>query len=141
MNWMIYAAGAALFLAIADCMVKLAAGKVPNSLGLLLYGCVPFTAGLIWFLYDRWKNGPMVLQPKGALYALAVGCSFTLVTLLLYFMFRGGAPISVASPVVRLAGLLVASAAGVLLWQEVITARYVCGMIFSLIGIYLIIKH
>lgn len=141
MNWTIYAIGAALSLAIADCMVKLAAGKLPNSLGLLLYGCVPFTTGLIWFLYDRLRNGPMTIQPQAPLYALSVGIAFTLVTIALYATFRAGAPVSVASPLIRLGGLVVASIVGVLLWNEVITPRYVIGAVLSLAGIYLIVKN
>ena len=37
MRWMIYAAAA---LAAADVFVKMAAGKLPNSLGTLIYGAV-----------------------------------------------------------------------------------------------------
>ncbi|MFN7139537.1 MAG: hypothetical protein ACK4UN_09370 [Limisphaerales bacterium] len=141
MTWTVYALGAALALAIADCMVKLAAGKLPNSLALLLYGCVPFTSGLIWFFYDRLRGGPMTIQPNAPLFALGVGVSFTLVTIALYFMFRAGAPISLASPLVRLGGLIVASVVGVLFWQEVISFRYVVGITLSAIGIFLIVKN
>jgi uncharacterized membrane protein len=36
MSWMFYAAVAAVSLAAADVFMKLAAGKVPNSLGTLI---------------------------------------------------------------------------------------------------------
>ena len=53
MSWMFYAAVAALSLAAADVFLKMAAGKVPNSLGTLIYGTVAFGVGLTWFVIDR----------------------------------------------------------------------------------------
>jgi len=140
MNWFMYAVGAAVALAVADVLVKLAAGKLPSSLGLLLYGCVPFATGLVWFLWDKSRNVSMSVQPQAILFAIGVGVAFTLVTIALYGAFRVGAPISVASPLIRLAGLLIASVAGVVFWKEGISARYVVGMLLSVIGIYLIVK-
>jgi drug/metabolite transporter (DMT)-like permease len=62
------------------------------------------------------------------------------VTIALYGAFKAGAPISVASPLIRLAGLLVASVVGVLFWKEGISLRYVIGMALSVAGIFLIVK-
>lgn len=140
MNWVVYAVGAAVALAVADVLVKLAAGKLPSSLGLLLYGCVPFATGLIWFLWDKSRNVSMAVQPQAMVFAVGVGIAFTLVTIAMYAVFRAGAPISMASPLVRLAGLLVASVVGVLFWKEGISLRYVIGMALSVAGIFLIVK-
>ena len=140
MNWFVYATWAALALAIADVLVKLAAGKLPSSLGLLLYGCVPFATGLVWFWWDKSRNVSMPAQPQAIVFAIGVGVAFTLVTIALYGAFRAGAPISVASPLIRLAGLLIASVVGVLFWKEGISVRYIVGMALSLAGIYLIVK-
>jgi drug/metabolite transporter (DMT)-like permease len=141
MTWTLYAVGAAVALAVADCLVKLAAGKLPHSLALLLYGCVPFSVGLVWFLTDRARNGMPSVAPLTIAYSLGVGVAFTLVTIALYATFRAGAPMSVASPLIRVGGLLLASFLGVLIWQEVINARYLLGVLLALAGIYLIVKN
>lgn len=141
MNWTVYALAAAFALAIADCMVKLAAGKLPSSLGLLLYGCVPFASGLAWFLYDRVRNGPMTIQPVAPFYAIAVGIAFTLVTVALYATFRAGAPISIVSPVVRIGGLVIASVVGIWFWKEGVSIRYATGMVLAMAGIFLMLKR
>jgi uncharacterized membrane protein len=57
MSWMFYATAAAAALAAADVFVKMAAGKLPNSLGTLIYGAVAFGVGLTWFLADRARGG------------------------------------------------------------------------------------
>ncbi len=133
-----YAVGAALALAAADFMVKLASGKISNSLALLCYGGCAFLFGLGWVLWLRCREVPQSMSMPGLLAALAVGVFFSLVTIGLYAAFSRGAPISVASPLIRVGGLLVASMLGVVFLHENITTRYVAGMVLACVGVYLI---
>ena len=141
MSWMMYAVGAALALAAADVLVKAAAGRLPNSLGMLLYGSIPFAAGLIWWLMDRRNVEASAITTKGVVFATGVGVMFATVTFCMYAAFRAGAPISLASPVIRLGGLLVASVAGVVLWKEPLTLRYAMGLMLVFVGIFLMLKR
>ena len=72
---------------------------------------------------------------------LGVGVAFSAVTVGLYGAFRGGAPLSVTSPLVRLAGLIVASLCGVLIWNEPLTPRYVLGLCLAVVGVYFIVTR
>ena len=128
-------------LAAADIFVKAAAGKVPDSLGMLLYGIVPFITGLAWFLIDRHRSHAIPAQPGAMLFALAVGVMFTLVTFCMYAAFRNGAPISIASPVIRLGGLILAGVAGFIVWKEPMTGRYLAGIGLVGSGMYLIMTR
>jgi drug/metabolite transporter (DMT)-like permease len=140
-NWILYALGTALALAGADYFVKLTSGKISNSLALLIYGCCTFLTGLIWVLWQRLRHIPQFAQPAGVLSAAAVGVLFSAVTLGLYITFGAGAPISRASPLIRLSGLLLASLAGILLLHEPLTPRYVAGVLLACLGVYLIITR
>ena len=141
MNWLVYALGAAVALAAADVMIKLGAGKVSTSLGILLYGVVPVIWALIWLAMDPHRGMKEPPQLVGVLCALGVGVTFTLVTIGLYGAFKAGAPISVVSPVVRLGGLALAAAVGLMLLKEPITTRLLLGLALATCGIYLIIKR
>jgi drug/metabolite transporter (DMT)-like permease len=141
MSWMVYAGAAAAALAAADVLVKLAAGKLPNSLGTLLYGTVAFAVGLTWFLVDRARGGLGQASANGVASALGVGVAFSAVTVALYGAFRAGAPLSITSPVVRLSGLIVASVCGVLIWSEPVTPRYVLGLGLAGMGVYFIVTR
>ena len=141
MNWMMYAVGAAVALAAADVLVKAASGRLPNSLGMLLYGSIPFAAGVIWWLMDRKNVAAAEITTKGVVFATGVGVMFATVTFCMYAAFRAGAPISLASPVIRLGGLLVASMAGVVLWKEPLTVRYMAGLVMVFAGIFLMLKR
>ena len=141
MTWIPYALGAAIALAAADVCVKLAAGKLSNSLGLLLYGGCTFLTGLSWVLIDKARGIEIYAQTPGVLAALGVGISFSAVTIGLYITFGAGAPVSIASPFVRLGGLLIASFIGLALLQEPLSWRYVLGMVLAMSGVYLIITR
>jgi drug/metabolite transporter (DMT)-like permease len=141
MSWILYATVAAVALAAADVFVKLAAGKLPNSLGTLLYGAVAFGVGLAWWVVDRSRSSMEPSSTAGIVYAICVGVGFSIVAAALYGAFRAGAPLSVTSPLVRLSGLIVASLCGVLIWNEPVTPRYVLGLCFSVLGVYFIVTR
>jgi drug/metabolite transporter (DMT)-like permease len=141
MGWIIYGSGAALALAAADVFIKLAAGRVSSSLGVLIYGGCTFSMGLGWVLWQRIHGIAQQGQIQGILAAIGVGVSFCLVTVLLYATFEARAPMSLASPFIRLAGLLVASTVGLLLWHEPLTVRYVIGIALACSGVYLIMTR
>ncbi|MBU2498657.1 MAG: hypothetical protein KKE57_07150 [Proteobacteria bacterium] len=141
MNWILYASASALALACADLFIKLAAGKLSNSLALLLYGSCTFLAGLGWVLLHRISGVSLHAQSTGILAALGVGVSFSLVTVGLYMTFQTGAPISIASPFIRLGGLLLASVAGFVLFHEPLTWRYAIGMVLVCAGLYLMVTR
>ena len=141
MNWVFYTLGAALALAVADVFVKLAAGKITNSMAMLLYGSVPFLVGVLWTVWDRVHGTTGTNHPVAIGFGLGVGVTYTLVTICLYLAFQAGAPISIASPVVRLGGLIVASAVGVLLWKEPLSGRYLAGLALACAGLYLMMTR
>ncbi len=141
MGWIPYALGTALALAVADLFVKLAAGRLSNSVALLLYGSCTFLTGLGWVLWQRACGMPQYAQTSGILAALGVGVAFSLCTLGLYATFGAGAPISVASPFIRLGGLLLASLAGLVLLREPLSWRYVIGLLLACSGVYLIVTR
>ena len=138
-SWILYASITALFLALADSFIKFASGRLSNSLGLLFYGFCTFATGLGWVTVQRFRGVPLSAQPIGILCALGVGISFSAVTVGLYLTFGAGAPISVASPFIRLGGLVVASLVGLTILGEPFSIRYAAGMLLIFLGLYLVV--
>jgi drug/metabolite transporter (DMT)-like permease len=141
MNWLPYAVLTSIALAAADVFVKLASGKISNSIGILIYGGCTFLIGALWVAWERLRGDEQFAQLNGILPAVGVGIAFALVTIGLYATFGAGAPISIASPIVRLAGLLIASAVGILFFHEAITWRYALGALLTIAGIYFILTR
>lgn len=140
-NWIFIAAGTAVLLASADVFVKLASGKLSNSFVLVIFGICTFSIGIIWVIWQRFQGVPQFIEPRGALAAFAMGITFSFVTLGLYLTFGAGAPISLASPLIRLGGLLLASFVGLMFFQEPFSWRYGFGVLMVCGGLYLIITR
>jgi len=141
MQWLVYVLSAAGALAAADVLLKAASGRIPDSLGMLLYGSIPFLTGLTWFLVSGRTDGTVPITARGVLCGLGVGVMFSTVTFCMYAAFRLGAPISVASPLIRMGGLLVAALAGVVFWKEPLTFRYLAGLALVCSGMYLLVTR
>jgi transporter family protein len=141
MAWIPYAIVAALGVATADFCVKLAAEKVPTSIGLVCYGGCSFLAGLVWLLIERGNGDLRIPEVSGWIPALGVGVAFTVVTICMYTAFRIGAPISLASPAIRIAGLTLASLAGILILKEPINLQFFLGGGLAVSGIFLLVTR
>ena len=141
MKWLAYTVFAAAMLAAADSLMKLAAGRLSNSIAITLYGAAAFSFGAVWLGFQWWRGADLQAKPLGVAAAFSVGIAFSLVTLGMYLAFSAGAPISRASPIVRAGGLTLAALGGLVVLREPLTWRYVLGMILTLAGIYLIVTR
>jgi drug/metabolite transporter (DMT)-like permease len=138
MRWLPYALLCSIFLASADFFVKLASNKISSSMGMLVYGATTFTVGLTWVGYLKVTKQPLLITQQGLLYSLAVGISFSVVTLLLYLTFAR-ITVSIGSPTIRVMGILIVSMLGILLLHEPFTWRYLLGLILTVAGVALIV--
>lgn len=141
MKWLPFALAAMTAVASADLFVKLAAGKLSNSVAMLIYGTCTFLFGLGWVIWQRAVGVPQFAQTEGFLAAIGVGVAFSAATLLIYLTFGAGAPISLASPTIRLGALLLASLIGLTFFGEPLTWRYGLGVFLAVSGIYLIVTR
>lgn len=139
-NWLPYAIICAFFLATADSFVKLAADKISASVGMLIYGITTFTVSLAWVLYQKFAGQPQLITRPGLWYSLGVGLAFSGVTLLLYVTFAR-VEVSIGSPTIRILGIVLASAFGILLLKEPFTWRYALGALLTLLGVGLIVMR
>ncbi len=138
MRWLPYALICSIFLALADFFVKLASNKISASLGMFIYGATTFLISLAWIAYVKLTGQTLLITKAGLWYSLAVGVSFTGVTLLLYVTFAR-VSVSVGSPTIRVIGIVLASLLGILILREPFTWRYLLGVILTIAGIALII--
>jgi uncharacterized membrane protein len=141
MKWLPFALAAMAAVASADFFIKLAAGKLSNSVAMLIYGTCTFLFGLGWVIWQRTVGVPQFAQTSGFLAAIGVGLAFSAATLLIYLTFGAGAPISLASPTIRLGALLLASLIGLTFFEEPLTWQYLVGIVLAVSGIYLIITR
>jgi len=125
-------------LASADILIKLTAGKISNSLALLCYGTCTFLAGLGWVLYEFVQKEKFFAQPIGIVTAIGVGIAFASVTFGLYMTYAK-APISIASPTIRIGAIVLVSIYGILVLQERASIQFLIGIVLAISGIVLMV--
>lgn len=137
-NWLLFAGAAMVCLATADFCLKLASTRISGPLAAVIYGVFAFLVAVFWVLMARSRGEAFRFSWTGALYCVFVGIFFGLVVVFVYQTFAAGAPISLASPLIRAGGIVLVSLAGILILREHITPRYVLGFLLSLLGLYLL---
>ena len=137
-RWLPYALACSIFLAAADFFIKLASDKISAGMGMFVYGATTFSVGLLWVSYLKITGQPLFITQTGFLYSIAVGVSFSFVTILLYLTFAR-VSVSVGSPTIRVLGIVVASLLGILILREPFTWRYALGVLFTIAGVALIV--
>lgn len=138
MDWLPYAIGGAVALAVADLSIKLASGRVSGQLGAVIYSLSGLPVMVAWTLVARSQGTAMRVTPLGLLAALCAGVAFAFVVIFLYQTFATGADISVAVPLIRMSGIVLSSALGIVVFREPVTVRYVVGLVLAGGGIYLL---
>ncbi|MDE3091651.1 MAG: hypothetical protein KGJ80_19950 [Chloroflexota bacterium] len=138
---LLYAVGAFVCLASADFFLKLSAGRISSSLGTLIYAITAVVPAAIWVATERLTKVPQQLTREGVFTSMAVGISFSLVVVFLSLTFANGADLSIASPTIRLIGIVLASALGILVLREQFSLRYAFGIILAFAGIFFIITR
>ena len=136
-----YAIGAFVCLASADFFLKLSAGRISSSLGTLIYAITAVVPAAIWVAWQKFANEPLQITREGMLTSIAVGISFSLVVVFLSLTFANGANLSIASPVIRLLGIVLASSLGILVLGEAVSWRYAFGVALTFAGIYFIVTR
>jgi len=136
-----YALGCALSLASADFFLKLSAGRIGRSAGTLVYAATATLLAASWVVSTRLRGVPLGITPAGLLTSALVGVSFMMVVAFLSGLFAAGANLSVAVPVVRLTGIVIAAVLGIVVLGEPLTCRLGLGALLTLAGVYFIVSR
>ncbi len=136
-----YAVGAFICLASADFFLKLSSGRISSSLGTLVYAVTAVLPALIWVVWERISGTSQLISREGVEASMIVGISFSLVVVFMSLTFANGANLSIASPSIRLIGLVLASALGILILGEQFSLRYAFGVLLTFVGVFFIVTR
>lgn len=136
-----YALACALSLASADFFLKLSAGRIGRSAGTLVYAATATLVAAGWVVSTILRGMPLGLTARGVITSALVGVSFMMVVAFLSGLFAAGANLSVAVPVVRLTGIVIAAVLGIVVLREPLTWRLGLGALLTLAGVYFIVTR
>lgn len=134
MNWIFYALGAISAVTVSDLFRKLGSNLKDPFLSNLIFqvGSV-ITAFTLYILFSRKIEG----NPKGMAFAFLGGLLISIFTTFTFKALSLG-PVSTVIPVVRVGGVLLVAALGIILFREKFTLNIALGILLSCIGLYLL---
>ena len=138
-TWIIFPIGAALSLAAADFFLKLSSSRISSNLLALIYSLSTLILPAILLAAARARGDEITATREGLVYGVLMGIAFSTVIVFLNLTFVSGVNLSVGTPVIRMAGITLASLLGILVFGEGISWRYVLGFALAVLGLYFIV--
>src|SRR3989338_7043906 len=138
MNWIGYSLVAIGIIGISDIFRKLASGLKDPLFANLIFQAASFSAACILFLiFSRTTEN----NPKSILYAVFGGLTISLFSLFSFKALSTGPDVSTVIPVLRIGGIAFLVILGVLLLKDQLSVQKIVGLLFSVVGIYLLYSN
>ena len=127
-----------VLVALADFSIRQSAGRISPSLGAFIYSVAALVVLGSWTLWAR-SRGPLEVTNAGIGWSIGTGLFFGAFTGVLFMLFSAGASLSVTAPTVRIGGIAIASALGLIVLGENLSVQYVVGVAVTAVGIALVL--
>src|SRR5437762_6582958 len=135
MSWFIYSLFAIFAGAFSDLFRKLGSNLKDPFLSNLIFQAGSFTTAIILFLlFSRKVEG----NPKGMMYAIIGGILISIFTMFSFRALSTGPGVSIVIPILRIGTVILVATLGILLFREKFTWQIFFGILFSVIGVYLL---
>ncbi len=79
-------------------------------------------------------------QGKAVIYSMIAGIIIGVINIAIFYMYRAGAPISVALPVTRIGVVVLAIIAGFVIFSETLSPTKMVGIALSFLSIFLMTR-
>jgi hypothetical protein len=138
--WQVVAAGAALLFGAHNLFVKRAAGRIPDTWGAFAVEASATVTVLacVGVMVLAGEPVPAARDMGGVLLAAIAGVFVGRASILYFWVFRLGAPLSVAVPWVLTGWMLFATVLGAVLEDEVLGGRRAAGLAAAVLAIWLL---
>jgi drug/metabolite transporter (DMT)-like permease len=140
-TWLLFPIGAALSLAAADFFLKLSSSRISSNLVAFVYSLTTLVVPSILLWIARSRGEEITFTREGLVFAMLMGIAFSSVVVFLNMTFASGVNLSVGTPVIRTAGIMVASILGIIVFGEEVSWRYIFGFALTVAGLYFIVTR
>ena len=135
MRWILFALGAISAVAVSDLFRKLGSNLKDPFLSNLIFQVGSLTMAVaLWLIFSRkFESGT-----TGMVYALIGGFLISIFTTFTFKALELGPGVSTVIPVIRVGGVVLVAALGIILFRDKLTWNLMTGMILAVSGVYLI---
>lgn len=140
MGWLVFALLSAFFNSLMDLFTKYSSGKIHNGAGSALICFFALLATAFYTLISKFSGQEITVSKEGILFSALAGLTVGIATIFAFKMFATGVNLSIAVPVLRISMILIACFIGITLLREAINWKLIIGLLFSFLGLYLIVS-
>lgn len=124
---------------IADVLRKFASKGASSELLSTIFNLGTIIAPLIFLIFSLLEKQKIKGEPKSLIVALLGGLLAGIGGYLVFFLLSRGVNISDTIPAIRALSITIVAIGGVMLFSEQMTIQVIMGLIFSVLGIYLLL--
>jgi transporter family protein len=139
-TWFWYAAAAALLYGAHQIFTRLAADHIGEGLGGFVVEATAALSILLYLLFlslmGRWNQQS---SAQGIVYSVLTGVCVGAGTIAFFLLFQKGGPLS-SVPAILAGGAAIMAIAGILFFREAPSWQRILGVVFALIGLFLLRK-
>ena len=140
MHWLFYAVIVISGAVGIHVFSKLSKDLIDPIYIMALTGICYVAIGLGAFFAADWKKYISETPSVGMLWGGLAALSVVIANSAVLFMYRAGAPVSIAMPFTRFSAALVAVLIGVLILKEPFTLQKTVGFVLAFLGVFLLVK-
>lgn len=138
MTWITYTIIAIVFIGVSDIFRKLTSNISDPYFANLLFQLGAVSAGIILFVLFSRK---FAFEPRSTAIAYAGGFLIALFSLFSFRALALGPGASTVIPILRIGGIILAVILSIIVLKERLDMQGILGILFSLIGIYLLFSN
>lgn len=141
MHWYYLATVAMIGTTLFSLFIKLNGDKISPLLGTLvmqLAGLITLLS--ILFIHILINKPVLFYTMHGLIYSILAGISIAITNLCIFYIFYSHAPLSIATPLMRIGGMLMVVLLGLYIFNEKLNLEKSIGIFLSIIAIYLLTK-
>ena len=140
MNYLIFSLLAAVGYGFYNFFVGKTGGKITPFIGTLILSSVAILVALVVIVFTKFTGGKLYTTPDGIKFAVGAGLAVGIAEILYFSAFAKNQNVSVVLPIVFTVTVLTGVVLGFVFNQEPISAVKILGILFALIGLFLLGK-
>ncbi len=140
MNWLVWCLAVILSSITYQTSMKIFAGRLPLFVYTGLASITMLLISILALCVTYKSTDFSTVDQKGILFASWLGFAGFMIELSFYYLYKNNAPLSLARMFILAGSAIILLVVGVIVFKETITLNQMIGLLFTLLGMSLIIR-
>lgn len=140
MNWIAFAILAASGFGFYNLFTKISADKLSPTIALMFIAGTSFSVAVVSTLILKFTGHNLTITKSALIFPILAGLSTGIAEIFYLIMFTKNSPVSIGTPFVLSATLLITTLLGIIVLREGITAAKIAGIMITVVGLIILAR-